>query len=161
MRESLKHGYAEPFIRATVETFKTMVHQDITEDGPDSGASESPDSEFSGIIGVMGQAQGSVTLRFPKPTAQAVANSFLGRQNTSNALVVDTIAELSNIITGCARKDFPDIEVDTSLPTVIVGSRCEITTRADGKKVVAAFHCPAGGFSLEVCLIGLPGGEQR
>ncbi|HKP98349.1 MAG TPA: chemotaxis protein CheX [Fibrobacteria bacterium] len=147
----------EPFIKATIETFKTMVHLKVIHGEIRVRKPSEPASDYSGIIGLTGGAEGSVTLGFPLGTAKAVASSFLGEETVSESLVADTIGEIANIITGYAKKDIPGVEINISLPTVIKGASHEIISHADDKKIITFFVCPLGEFSLEVYLEGLPG----
>jgi chemotaxis protein CheX len=148
----------EPFIKATIETFKTMVHLKVIHGEIRVRKANEPTSDFSGIIGLTGGAEGTVTLGFPRgTTAKAVASSFLGEEAVSESLVADTIGEIVNIITGYAQKDMPGVEINISLPTVVKGAGHEIISHSDNKKIITFFACPLGEFSLEVYLEGLPG----
>lgn len=147
---------AEPFIKATLDTFRIMVHLKAIREETAFRDAGSLTNDFSGIIGMTGGAEGSVTLRFPRVTAKAVACSFLGEEIVSDTLVADTIGEIANIITGYAKKDMPEMEVNISLPTVITGARHEIITHGDARKSVTFFTCSQGRFSLEVYLESLP-----
>lgn len=146
----------EPFIKATIETFKTMVHLKVIQGEIRVRKAVDRTSDLSGIIGLTGGAEGSVTLGFPMDTAKAVASSFLRKETVSESLVVDSIGEIVNIITGYAKQYIPGIEINISLPTVIRGAGHEILSHADDKKIVTFFACPLGEFSLEVYLEGLP-----
>ena len=146
----------EPFIMATIETFKTMVHLKVINGEIRIRRPIEPTSDYTGIIGLTGDAEGTVTLGFPWDTAKAVASSFLGEETVSESLVADTIGEIVNIITGYAKKDMPGVEINISLPTVVKGAGHEIISHSDDKKIITFFACPLGEFSLEVYLEGLP-----
>jgi chemotaxis protein CheX len=147
----------EPFIKATIETFKTMIHLKVIQGEIRVRKAAEHTSDYSGIIGLTGGAEGSVTLGFSTDTAKAVASSFLRKEAISESLVVDTVGEIANIITGYAKQYIPGIEINISLPTVIRGARHEIISHTDDRKIVTFFACPLGEFSLEVYLEGLPG----
>ena len=153
---NLKLDQIEPFIKATIETFRDMVHLKVIQGEIRLHRPGDTPNHYSGMIGLSGDAEGSVTMGFPNDTAKAIASSFLGQEPDSERLVADTIGEIVNIITGFAKRDFPDVEVHISIPTVITGLGHAITTHADDRKVVTFFSCPVGEFSLEVYLEGLP-----
>ncbi len=152
----IRAGQVEPFIKATIDTFKTMVNLKVIRGEIRLRQAGVVTNDVSGTIGLFGAAEGSVTLGFSKGTAQAVADSFLGETDVSSVLMKDSIGELVNIIAGFAKKDFPDVDVNITLPSVIVGDGHEISSHADDRKVVAYFTCPLGEFHLEVYLEGLP-----
>ncbi len=152
----LRTERVEPFIKATLETFKTMVHLKNVRGEIRLRKTGAVSSDVSGIIGLSGAAEGTVTLALPKRTAQAVAASFLGETEVSDALVADSIGEIVNIITGFAKQNLPEVDIHISLPTVIVGPGHRSSSHADSRKVATYFDCPLGEFRLEVYLEGLP-----
>ncbi|HKP95752.1 MAG TPA: chemotaxis protein CheX [Fibrobacteria bacterium] len=147
-----KQEKVEPFIQATIDTFKTMAHLDV-----DRGEIKPMDlqdtcQDVSGAIELSGMAEGSVTLGLPKLTAMAVACSFLRASGVSKQLMADAIGELVNIIAGHAKKDIPDLDIEISLPKVVIGEKHEISSHSDARKLVVFFDSPVGKFHLVVHL---------
>lgn len=147
---TLKAGHVNPFIQATVHTFATMVKMKA-EPGririKEAGAGA---YDVSGVIGLSGGAQGSVSLSFPRATAEGVVASFIGEAKPTTNQMTDAIGELANIVAGAAKPELSRYKITISLPTVILGGRHAVAQPADSLAVTVPFACPAGTFDLSV-----------
>lgn len=152
---TIRVEHVNPFIQATVQTFAAMVEMKVA---PGRIRLKQPGSgsyDVSGVIGLSGGAKGSVSLSFPRATAQGVVASFLGdKQPTANQMS-DAIGELANIVAGAAKRDLSKFKLTISLPTVILGSRHCLTEPGGAVAVLIPFGCPAGGFDLTVSFTSL------
>jgi chemotaxis protein CheX len=142
---------AEPFVQATIDTFKTMLHLDIRRGGIHLRKSLELHHDVSGMIGLTGEAEGSVSLGFSKPIALALAGNIIGDRHVSEVLMADSVGELVNIITGFAGKDMKQ-RIRISLPTIVLGHDHVLTTRRNDLQTVTSFESPLGAFHLYVYL---------
>jgi len=142
-----------PFLKATVSTFQTMVNTNPTPSAPFVKAEPSLAHDVSGIIGLSGGAKGAVIISFPTKTALATVSSFIGLNVTQiDADVTDAVGELANIIAGAAKADLSGLSVTISLPSVVIGQNHKVTTPKDIPRIVIPFTCVHGEFVVEVCI---------
>jgi chemotaxis protein CheX len=85
--------------------------------------------DVTGIMGLVGDAKGTVSISFTKPGALFIYKTLMGEDHTDiDPDVVDAIGELTNITSGQARKVFEEtnINLKAAIPTVIVGKDVEL-----------------------------------
>jgi chemotaxis protein CheX len=142
-----------PFLKATMSTFQTMVNTTPAPSAPYVKAEPSLAHDVSGIIGLSGGAKGAVIISFPTKTALATVSAFIGLNvSTIDADVTDAVGELANIIAGAAKADLQGLNVTISLPSVVVGTNHKVTTPKDIPSIVIPFTCTHGDFVVEVCI---------
>lgn len=142
-----------PFLKATMSTFQTMVNTTPVPSAPYVKAEPSLAHDISGIIGLSGGAKGAVIISFPAKTALATVSAFIGLNVTTiDADVTDAVGELANIIAGAAKADLQGLNVTISLPSVVVGTNHKVTTPKDIPSIVIPFTCTHGDFVVEVCI---------
>lgn len=154
-RQDMKKD-AEPFVQATIDTLRIMVKLDVRRGEIEAQDAGKIKTDISGMIGLSGETEGTVTLGLSRPLALAIAQAFLGKEDVSENMVADTVGELVNIISGFAKKDMADREVKISLPTVVVGNGHVIAGFRDEIRIVTNFETPLGAFHLSVHLENLP-----
>jgi chemotaxis protein CheX len=148
---SVKVEHINPFIRATLETFSTMLKAETKPGKVALRTGKEMNSDISGIIGLSGGAKGSVALSFPRITALKVVSAFVGEKIVMMGDdVVDAIGELANIVAGSAKKDLADYRIATSLPTVVLGDKHGLTSKREVVPIVVPFESALGGFLLTV-----------
>ena len=149
----MRSDLINPFLKATISTFQTMVNTVPTPKAPYVKAEPSLAHDVSGIIGLSGGAKGAVIISFPTSTALATVSAFIGLNLTSiDADVTDAVGELANIIAGAAKADLQGLNVTISLPSVVVGTNHKVTTPKDIPSIVIPFTCSHGDFVVEVCI---------
>lgn len=151
MAISLKVEHINPFIVATIETFKSMIKIDA-KPGPISLTRiKSFQFDISGIIGLSGGAKGTVSLTFPKITALKIVSAFVGEKIvTMDAGVIDAIGELANIVAGAAKSGLTNYNINISLPTVVTGENHDLSGSKDVTPIFVPFETVLGSFSLVV-----------
>jgi chemotaxis protein CheX len=80
-------------------------------------------------MGLVGDRKGTITISFSEKGAMFVYQTLIGDECTSvTPDVVDAIGELTNIISGQARKEFEKagINLKASIPMVVVGHAVEM-----------------------------------
>jgi chemotaxis protein CheX len=142
-----------PFLKATLSTFQTMVNTSPSPSTPYVKAEPGLAHDVSGIIGLSGGAKGAVIISFPTRTALATVSAFIGLNVSQiDADVTDAVGELANIIAGAAKADLAGLNVTISLPSVVVGQNHKVTTPKDIPSIVIPFNCTHGDFIVEVCI---------
>lgn len=154
MQAAIKVEHINPFIKATAQTFATMVNTEAKAGKirMKSKAQESSQNDVSGIIGLSGGARGLVALSFPKVSALKIVSAFVG-DNVQNLDkdALDAIGELANIVAGSAKQDLTEYKVNISLPTVVMGEQHALNGPSDTPELIVPFETPHGGFELVVC----------
>ena len=149
----MRSDLINPFLKATISTFQTMVNTVPTPQAPYVKAEPSLTHDVSGIIGLSGGAKGAVIISFPTKTALQTVSAFIGLYVTTiDADVTDAVGELANIIAGAAKADLQGLNVTISLPSVVVGTNHKVTTPKDIPSIVIPFNCSHGDFVVEVCI---------
>jgi chemotaxis protein CheX len=151
MASVVKVEHINPFVKATMETFQSMVKTEAKPGKPMLKKDAKLHADVSGIIGLSGGAKGSVALSFPRITALKVVSEFGGMKVvTMDDTVVDAIGELANIIAGAAKRDLTQYKINISLPTVVMGDGHELGGPKDIVPMVVPFECGLGSFNLIV-----------
>jgi chemotaxis protein CheX len=146
-------SYVNPFISATINTFKMMLQVDARPGSPVAKKEPYPSYDISGVIGLSGDAQGSIALSFPKIVALKVVSGMVGSEiKIVGPEMTDGIGELVNIIAGNAKKDLTSYHLSISLPNVIIGKDHVIMSPSGAPTIIVPFSSPLGQFSMEVCL---------
>ncbi len=71
-----------------------------------------------------------------------------------NSEITDAVGELTNMISGQARKELEEIGriFHAAIPTVVLGENHKIESKTQGTKIAIPFKTEAGKFTIEVCL---------
>ncbi len=118
----VKVEHVNPFIKATMETYKSMLGVDLTLGKVKLKGDTKVSHDISGIIGLSGDAKGAVALSYPQNVAFDSVGKFIGEEvKEMSADVTDAIGELANIIAEEKKKDLVDFKISISLPTVVTG----------------------------------------
>jgi len=149
----VKVEYVNPFITATINTFQTMLNVRLTAEKPALKTLPFPTFDVSGIIGISGDALGSIALSFPRLVALRVVTKILGTTvKIIGPEVSDAVGELTNIVAGNAKKDLGDLHISISLPNVIIGKQHQISNPRGAQSFIVPFKCELGGLALDICL---------
>jgi chemotaxis protein CheX len=146
-------AYVNPFILSTVHTFKTMLNTDAHPQAPILKVNDKHTYDVTGIIGLSGEAQGSIAISFSKIMTLKVVSKLLGTEiKIIDRDVADGIGELANIIAGNAKQHLTQFQLSISLPKVIVGQSHWIMAQKNIPSIVVPFKSSLGEFSMEVAL---------
>lgn len=151
----MKIDYINPFIESVYELFSTMLSATVERGKIDVSRDSPYPDKVTALIGLSGQAHGSVALSFPKDTALAMVNKLLETDTREiDETVSDGIAELVNIVAGGAKAKFTLDEgqelIDLSMPTVVRGTRFNVDYPSESPWVEIPFESSLGGFSLRI-----------
>lgn len=149
----MKVEYVNPFISSTIETFRNMLQLELKAGKPVMKTNPAPSFDVSGIIGLTGDAVGSIAISFPKITALKAVSRFMGMDiKIIGQDLIDAVGELANIIAGNAKKDLTNMNVSISLPNVVVGKDLQISSPKEAQNIAIPFSSEVGDFMLEISL---------
>ena len=150
---AMKAEHINPFLKSTIETFKTMLGIPVTP-GKLYLRKEPGNADISGVIGLSGDIRGAVVMAYPTDTAIKISGKFLGEEiKELNAGVADCIGELANIITGFAKKDLQSLHLSISLPSIVRGSNHVVDMPREAPVMCIPFQCECGNFTMEVSMV--------
>ena len=121
--------FINPFILATQTVFKTMLSINVDMGKPELKTVNSTSGDVTGIMGLVGDRKGTVAISLRNRGAMFVFKTLVGDDCTAiTPEVVDAIGELTNIISGQARKEFEKsgINLKAAIPMVVVGKDLEM-----------------------------------
>jgi chemotaxis protein CheX len=111
--------------------------------------------DVSGIIGLTGSAAGSLALSFSEGAILKVVSNMLGEDIKSiNSDVKDAVGEITNMISGVARKNLEaeGFYIQAAIPTVVSGKNHSISHVMGGPSLIIPFEIDEGIFVVDVCL---------
>ena len=120
--------FINPFVIAAQMVFKTMLNIDLILGKPGLKEAKTTSGDITGIMSMVGDRKGTIAISLREKGALFVFNSLMGDAATSiGPEVVDAIGELTNIVSGQARKEFEKngISLKASIPMVVVGKGVE------------------------------------
>jgi len=151
----MKAEYINPFIESTLSVFKTMIGIEPKKNNIYIKQGDEPSFDISGVIGLAGQATGSVVISLPEDLALEVVSKFLGEEKKNvDDDVVDAVGEFINMIAGSTKKVFSEkgLKFKISIPNVIVGKGHKINRPSNVPCLGVKFDVADKFFVVEVAL---------
>ena len=146
---------AKAFIVATNDILSTMASITPTAGKPFVKTDQVALGDVSAVIGVTGQHKGSICVTFTREGAIKVAESMLGGElENPEQDIIDTVGEITNIISGKTRAAIAEkgVVLQGSTPTIIAGAQHRITHLSRAPVMCIPFTLPRGTFTIEFCL---------
>lgn len=144
---------AKPFIAATVDVLSTMAMITPAPGKPFVKKDNVARGDVSGIIGITGEKNGTISVTFTRACAVAIVKNMLGEdiQDIIND-VKDAVGELTNMISGQARRGLSEMGYvfQGATPTVIMGENHSISHVTSGPIMAVPFTTEHGEFTVEV-----------
>jgi len=145
--DTIKH-----FVKSVRNVFSTMVHTHLTVGTPHLKTDEDR-ADVSGIIGFSGDAAGCVVISFSSETAERVASSFAGVPITrDHPDFADAVGELANMVAGAAKREFDDMDIKISLPSVVLGDRFHVGNSRSVPRIVIPCDGELGKVDVEIAM---------
>jgi len=150
--------HINPFIVAMTEVFEASVGVTPRKSNIGLKTGHRPTHGVSAVIGLSGDAFGSVVLSFPKEAGQKAVAKMRGEQNVSDDFIADGIGELANRIADAAKTILAKSGIKTfiSIPRVVMGQNHHIYRPKEVPCVEIVFDTELGSVTLEICLKVLP-----
>ncbi len=147
--------FINPFLDGTAEVLSKMARLKPIAGKPFAKNNDSAHGDVSGIIGMTGDAVGSLALTFSEDCIIGIVSNMVGEAYTEiNKDVMDAVGELTNMISGASRKTMEkdNLKVFAAIPTVIFGKNHTIRHIVTGPSIVIPFKTECGNFVVDVCL---------
>jgi chemotaxis protein CheX len=148
--------YLTPFISSTKDVFSTMASMDVDFKQVYFQNEHRLLGDISGVIGLSGEAEGTVVVTFYWDLAQQVISSIMGvtPDEIGPELLNDGVGEIINMISGSAKRYLMDTPFyfQLSLPTVIHGWQHEIGHPESSTVAVLLFDVDDKSFAVQVSL---------
>ena len=154
--------YVNPFLSSLVNVLSTMANTTIVPGQPRIKKDEVARGDVSGLIGMIGpQTKGSFSVSFEESLALEIMFRMLGeRPKTINEEVTDMVGEITNMVTGGAKRILGEkgYEFSMATPVVVSGKGHTITHKCDGPKILMPFDSDFGEVHIEVSFDNQGGG---
>lgn len=149
--------FIDPIREATINVLSTMAMVNAIAGKPTVKQGGNPLGDVTSIIDLSGKdIQGSLAISFSKVAIFDITEKILGEcVDNINDTVIDIVGELTNIITGNAKRLYAEqgMDFDLTRPTMMIGNDTPLTHSVEGKATVLPFNTDAGVFYLELCFI--------
>lgn len=147
--------FVNPFINATLSILEELTSNNYTAGKPYLKEDDLAKGDISGIIGLTGEAHGTVSITFDKNIILEIVSAMFDEKiEEINEEVIDAAGELNNMITGRAINELTEngINLDLSVPSIIHGPNHTIKHFTDGPKIAVPFITNGGKFTIEISL---------
>lgn len=146
--------YINPFLSSLVNVLSTMANTKIVPGQPRIKKDEVAQGDVSGLIGMVGPTmKGSFSVSFDESLAMEIMFRMLGERPSSiNADVTDMVGEITNMVTGGAKRILGEKGYDFTMatPIVVSGRGHTITHKCEGPTILMPFTSEAGKVHIEV-----------
>jgi len=147
--------FINPFIASLLNVLNTMAQIKLVPGKPRIKQDEIARGDVSGLMGmVSSQTKGSFAVSFDESLALAIMENMLGEKPTHiDTEVIDMVGEITNMVTGGAKRILADkgFDFDMSTPIVVSGKAHTITHKAEGSKLLLPLTCSFGKATIEIC----------
>ena len=147
--------YINPLLESTVAVLRTMAFVDITSGKPTVKDTNRTVGDVTGTIELKGpNVDGWLAVSFVQSTILDIVNNMLGENPDGiDDTVVDLVGEITNMITGNAKRLYSEqgMDIGLSRPTVIIGNDRELPGSEPGRSIVLPFFTSVGQMSVEFC----------
>jgi len=144
-----------PFIDATLNVLGTMASTRARAGKPYIKKDKVARGDVTGVIGLTGEAKGTISVSFTEKSILAiVSNMFKEEMKELNEEVKDDVGEITNMISGVARKRLEELgrSLKAAIPTVIMGKNHSISHITTSPVIAIPFSTDNGDFTIEVCI---------
>jgi chemotaxis protein CheX len=149
--------FINPFITSLCNAFRTMLDCDVEREPITLKDSHVPKYPVSGVVGLSGNAVGTVVLSLSESVALKAASVMLMAEATSlDADVIDAVGELANMVAGAAKAELEEYHLMVSLPNVITGANHEVRFPSNVRPICVPFKTEWGPLALEVGFTPVP-----
>jgi chemotaxis protein CheX len=147
--------FINPFLEGTKNVLETMAMVQPEVGKPYLKKGNMAKGDVSAIIGMTGSARGSLALSFTEKCILKIVSNMLGENYINiNDEVRDAVGEITNMISGVARKNLESkgFNILAAIPTVVSGKDHCILHVLGGPSIIIPFETPNGPFFVDVCL---------
>jgi chemotaxis protein CheX len=156
MNDTIK-GIIAQFVDATTSVLQTMAMTEAKAGTPFVKQDASAKGDITGVIGFSnpkGKSRGTMSLTFTTATALGIVSAMIYEEQTEiNDAVTDAVGELTNMISGQARKGLVGMGMifEGAIPSVITGTGHIIRHVSTSAVLAIPFETQYGPLMVEVC----------
>ncbi|MFH1155809.1 MAG: chemotaxis protein CheX [Pseudomonadota bacterium] len=146
--------YINPFINATINVLETMAFVTVKAESPFLKKDNLARGDVTGVIGLTGVANGTISVTFHEDCILNIVSNMFGEEMKElNHEIADAVGELTNMISGQARKELEEEGrvFKAAIPSVITGKNHSISHYTKGPTIAIPFSTDKGKFTIEVC----------
>ncbi|MFB3924517.1 MAG: chemotaxis protein CheX [Syntrophales bacterium] len=147
--------YINPFLAGTEEVLYKMASIRVSAGKPYLKKSDIAPGDVSGIIGITGDAIGSLAISFSEACICDIVSCMLGEIHKEvNRDVIDAAGELTNMVSGAARSrlEKQGLALYAAIPTVVFGKGHTVRHILDDPGIIIPFATDRGSFYVDICL---------
>lgn len=144
-----------PFLNGAKEVLQKMASVASTVGTPYIKQDDRATGDVSGVIGLTGDAIGSLAISFSESSICGIAGAMLSESfGQANQDVFDAVGELTNMISGVARTylEKDALTVWAGIPAVVFGKDHYIKHVLKSPSIVIPFTTEYGSFFVDVCI---------
>lgn len=147
--------FINPFLKGTLEVLKKMAFIEPLPGKPYLKQTSLAGGDVSGIIGITGDAIGSLAISFTEPCICDICSRMLGESySEANQDVFDAVGEITNMISGVARTylEKDGMSVYAAIPSVVYGKNHTVNHILNSPSIVIPFSTDMGSLLVDVCI---------
>ena len=145
--------FINPFLSSMLNVMSTMAQMELIPEKPRLKKNEVAMGDVSGLIGMVSdQAKGSLSITFEGGLALATMKKMVGEApDEVNEEIIDLVGEITNMVTGGAKRMLSEkgIEFDMATPIVVSGANHSIHHKAKGPIVIIPLKSELGRAYIE------------
>lgn len=145
--------FINPFIASTLQALEVMASIRPERGTPFVKTERAAKGDISGVIGLAGEASGSVSVTFSSRLARKVYAHMVGEKAPGlTREVQDAIGEIANMVAGGAKAALAQqgFSFRIAIPSIVLGRGHTIEHRGQGPCLVVPFTLDGETFWLEV-----------
>jgi chemotaxis protein CheX len=144
--------YINAFIESAVNVLKVMAFIDATPGKPYAKQDQTARGDFSGLITFSGSVTGSLALSFSESCIYKIVSNMLGENQETSNMVKNAAGELTNMISGDARKRLQSqgLIIQADIPIILSGKDHLIKHVLTGPSIIVPFETAFGAFVVDI-----------
>ena len=151
----MEERYVNPFIVGAKHVFKTMLDIDLVHQDPFARSDRKTTADVTGVMGFTGDRRGTMSVSMSASSALTIYAKLLNEKLSDvTPEIIDAVGELTNIISGQARKELEreELHLIAHVPMVFVGKNIEISFITTGTLTTIPFSFTLDGKTEEMNL---------
>jgi chemotaxis protein CheX len=146
----VKFEYIKPFVDSTIRVLDEILQSDISKGKISLVNIDEIYGEIVIVIKVEGDSDGDIILNMDEDTAINISNVMLGEHfDTLEAIGMDTISELANMMAGNAASSLTDLGFEIRIAPPLIVARDAIMKKMSGLEI---FQVPLYTESGEITM---------
>jgi chemotaxis protein CheX len=142
--------YINPILDAVQDVFMTMAGMDVLAGKPGLNTGKIPAYDVTGRIGLSGAVSGAICVSFSDDLSLKLVSCILEEDYSElDEDSIDALKEITNMIVGNAKSNFPDDNVEISVPDLLLGKSSDIYP--NGLPIISIpFSTDSGNFTVDI-----------